>query len=116
MLIRLLAAMTAVLFIAGCAGNQTAGSGAAPASPSTVPSSAAAGGTTLSGTIEEGVEPGCLLLKGDGSPHLLFFADPAMKKQAKAGASVTVIGVAKPGQMTTCQQGIPFLVNSISVD
>jgi len=29
---------------------------------------------------------------------------------------VTVVGVVEPAQMTTCQQGIPFLVSSIRVD
>jgi len=34
----------------------------------------------------------------------------------KAGSSVTVAGVAKPGQITTCQQGIPLRVSSIAGD
>jgi hypothetical protein len=36
--------------------------------------------------------------------------------RSKAGSSVTVAGVAKPGQTTTCQQGIPLLVSSIAGD
>jgi hypothetical protein len=107
-----LAALIAVLFVAGCA-NSTA---TPPGSTAVVSTSPSPSGEAISGTVTAGVEPNCLLLTGDGKPHLLVFADPAMKAKAKVGAVVTVVGTAKPAQMTTCQQGTPFLVTSLTVN
>jgi hypothetical protein len=128
----LFAALIAVLFVAGCA-NSPASSAGAPASAAGAPASSAAAPAssagapaadksgssaveTLSGTVIAGVEANCLLLQGDGRPHLLIFENPALKSAAKVGASVTVVGTSKPAQMTTCQQGVPFIVSSISVN
>jgi hypothetical protein len=64
-----------------------------------------AGGTTLTGTVQAGVEPNCLLLDGNlliGGPRDLF----------RPGAKVTVTGRSQPDMMTTCQQGVPFVVES----
>lgn len=65
-----------------------------------------AGGTvTVTGTVSPGVEPNCMLLDGYllvGGPRELF----------TSGATVTVTGRVEPGMMTTCQQGIPLLVES----
>ena len=64
-----------------------------------------AGDTTLTGTVQAGVEPNCLLLDGNlliGGPRDLL----------KPGARVTVTGRPQPGMMTTCQQGTPFVVES----
>jgi hypothetical protein len=125
---RLLIVLASVaVFAAGCANSSTSSSssgGGAPggssAMPSGVPSApgpAASGESTkLSGTLEQGVEPSCIVLKGTGPDHTLYFSDPELKKQAKFGDKVTVLGQAKPGQMTTCQQGIPFLVEAMAVD
>jgi hypothetical protein len=123
------AALIAVLFVAGCAGNSASpgapsAPGGAPTSaqsstqPSTDPSAGqpSAGAETLTGTVEAGVEPGCLVLKGSGKDHLLVFDQQSLKSQAKPGSSITVTGTAKPGQLTTCQQGIPFIVTSLRVD
>ncbi|KWV33873.1 RAD23 family protein [Micromonospora rifamycinica] len=63
------------------------------------------GATELTGTVEAGVEPGCLLLDGHqlvGGP-----TDVLVK-----GARVTVTGRAQPDLTSTCQQGVPFLVES----
>ncbi|TDC53495.1 hypothetical protein E1258_24465 [Micromonospora sp. KC207] len=63
------------------------------------------GATTLTGTVEAGVEPGCRLLDGYqliGGPTDVL----------AAGAKVTVTGRAQPDMLTTCQQGIPFVVES----
>ena len=120
MLIRrrgVLAVFAAVLFVGGCANSSSVPPSSSSSPSSLVPSVAAsAGAETLSGTIAEGVEPNCLLLQGDGKPHLLVFADPALKSKATIGANVTVVGTAKPAQMTTCQQGTPFLVTSLTVN
>jgi hypothetical protein len=116
-----LAALTAVLFAAGCA-NTTSSPPSAPGPAGSAPSSSSSSPSlspsaeTISGTVAAGVEPNCLLLQGDGKPHLLVFADPALKARAKLGATVTVVGTAEPAQMTTCQQGTPFIVTSMRVD
>ncbi|MCI4064284.1 hypothetical protein MRQ36_17450 [Micromonospora sp. R77] len=63
------------------------------------------GGTTLTGTVQGGVEPNCLLLDGNlliGGPRDLL----------RPGAKVTVTGRPQPDMMTTCQQGTPFVVES----
>jgi hypothetical protein len=115
-----LAALTVVLFAAGCA-NSTSSEPSSPGPAGSAPSSSSSSSSspsaeTISGTVAAGVEPNCLLLQGDGKPHLLVFADPALKARAKLGATVTVVGTAEPAQMTTCQQGTPFIVTSMRVD
>jgi len=116
-----LAALAAVLFVAGCANSSTppAGGGIGPepsaSAPAPAPTQVSASPEAISGSVVAGVEPGCLLLEGSGKPHLLIFPDPALKAKAKVGSTVTVVGTAKPDQMTTCQQGTPFLVTSMTV-
>jgi hypothetical protein len=61
---------------------------------------------TITGTITEGVEVGCLLLDG----YLLIGGD---KQVIRAGAQVTVTGQIRPDIMTTCQQGTPFQVRTV---
>ncbi|WP_435148649.1 hypothetical protein [Micromonospora aurantiaca (nom. illeg.)] len=70
--------------------------------PSTPPG---VGGTVISGTVQAGVEPNCLMLDG----HLLVGGP---RDVLKAGAKVEVTGRPEPGMMTTCQQGTPFVVES----
>ena len=140
MVIRRMSALTvlvaAVLAAGGCARDTGAGepAGAPAPAPSAVapspstgttelpatdlptgtkPAPGAAGAQTLSGTVTAGVEPDCLLLTGDDTQHLLIFDDPAMRADAAVGATITVTGQAQPDQMTTCQQGIPFLVTAV---
>jgi hypothetical protein len=108
-------------FAAGCANNNNIDAGApAPATSSTIPSaapsSAPADGTTLTGTVTAGVEPGCLLLKDSSGDHLLIFKDDAMEKSVKVGSEVTVVGKAETGMMTTCMQGEPFVVSSVAAN
>ncbi len=61
---------------------------------------------TISGTVEPGVEPNCLLLKG----YLLF---GGRDEGLRAGAKVTVTGRTMPGVATTCQQGTPLRVETV---
>lgn len=68
--------------------------------------SPAPGGASLTGTITSGVEPGCLLLGG-----YLLVGGP--RDQLRAGGKVTVTGKVQPDLMTTCQQGTPFLVETV---
>ncbi len=97
----------------GVSGAHPPGASGASGAPAPGPSGSS---TKLTGRLEEGVEPNCLVLRGAGRDHSLYFADPQVKKQAKIGDTVTVVGQARPAQMTTCQQGIPFLVEAMAVD
>lgn len=74
-----------------------------PANPSGSP---AAGGATITGTVTSGVEPGCLLLG-----EYLLVGGP--RDVITAGAKITVTGRVERDLMTTCQQGTPFLVDSV---
>jgi hypothetical protein len=118
-------AASVALALAGCAGN-TAGSsspiGGSASAPASAGSETQSAGTkpssgssteTLSGTVAAGVEPNCLILQSADSHHVLIFGDPALRSQAKVGSSITVTGRAEPGQMTTCQQGVPFIVATV---
>jgi hypothetical protein len=109
--------------LAGCANNPSLSQ---PLPPSSPPSSAAAepstepsggptgaGAKTISGTVEEGVEPGCRLLKDATGSYLLVFGETGLKAEAPVGAKVTLTGTAKPGMMSTCQQGVPFMVTAV---
>jgi hypothetical protein len=133
-----LAAVTlAAVMLGGCArtadsGDTSAGapgpapSASASALPSAEPSGSAvspgppppsaAGALSISGVVTAGVEPNCLLLTGAGEPYLLVFSDESMQAKAKVGTRITVTGRAQPGMMTTCQQGVPYLVTSVRVD
>lgn len=65
----------------------------------------------LTGTVVDGVEHGCLLLQTDEGAYLLVGGNP---DQLRVGARVTVQGSTDPGLLTTCQQGVPFRVSSVS--
>jgi hypothetical protein len=66
------------------------------------------GALTISGTVEEGVEAGCLVLEYEGTVYGIFGNfDSAV---VYAGASVTLQGKVDEGMMSTCQQGTPFVV------
>jgi hypothetical protein len=87
--------------------------GSAVPSGSASPAPGAAEAKTITGTVTAGVEPGCLLLAGDREAHLLVFDDESLRSQAKVGERLTVTGRAEPDTMTTCQQGIPFIVTAV---
>lgn len=115
---------------AGCANNAPIESGGAPApassssgaatEPSTAPASTPAspepGSVTLSGTVSAGVEPNCLLLKDGTGDHLLIIKDEKLRATIQTGAKITVVGKAQSGVMTTCMQGQPFEVSSVTVN
>jgi hypothetical protein len=115
MKLSLLAAVVLAFSLAACANGEPAGDSAAPAASSVptisveppMPSDGAT--TTISGTIDAGVEPNCIVL----DKHLLVLKDAEQKAIARPGASVTVTGTPKPDMMTTCMQGTPFVVTSI---
>lgn len=120
-----------LLLVAGCANSaDDAGSTSTGTAPSAAPSVEATlspvpgitkpakplgSTTTITGTVTAGVEPGCTLLKETaGGTHLLVFSDETLRASAKEGAKVSVTGVPQPGMMSTCQQGDPFLVSSVT--
>ena len=64
--------------------------------------------TTITGTVEAGVESGCLVLEHDGTLYGIFGSfDSAV---VYAGAEVTLHGKVDSGMMSICQQGTPFVV------
>ncbi|MEU7608660.1 hypothetical protein [Micromonospora sp. NPDC049204] len=73
-----------------------------PGGPSTPPGVRA---TTVTGVVQSGVEPNCVLL-GD----YLLLGGP--RDVLTPGARVEVTGRAEPDMMTTCQQGIPLVVSN----
>ncbi|MFY1689932.1 hypothetical protein [Plantactinospora sp. WMMB782] len=78
-----------------------------PGTPTRSPGDGAgpSGTTTVSGTVQAGVEPNCLLLEG-----YLLVGGP--RDVLVPGARVTVTGEVRAGLMTTCQQGTPLQVRS----
>lgn len=118
-----LTALVAVLFAAGCARDAGSDSAASPAAPPAAgPSSTGIEesgkprspvGQTITGTVTAGVEPNCILLSGGGTDYLLIVADQALRDQLRTGEQATVVGRAETSQMTTCQQGTPFIVTSV---
>jgi hypothetical protein len=123
-------ALCAVLLLGGCAqGSSNTGPGASmspsaepsssPSSPSpeppelSLPPSASdkAGTMTLTGTVEPGVEAGCLLMKTGGKTYLLIGGD---RNVVKAGARVQVTGRLAPDIKSYCMQGTAFQVTAAS--
>lgn len=80
---------------------------ATPVPPSGGSGAAKSGEITVTGSIEEGVEPNCILLKTADKSYLLLGGDRALIQQ---GGRLTVRGTPQPDLMTTCQQGEPFRV------
>jgi len=131
MLTRAASAVLLLVLAAGCAANAPEQAGApAPspsssdvvdlplpgAEPSTEPGAgkpADSGAQTITGTVSAGVEPNCLLLNASGAAHLLIFSDPAMRSDAPVGKRVTVVGRSDPSMLSTCQQGVPFIVSAV---
>jgi hypothetical protein len=63
------------------------------------------GEVSVTGTVEAGVEAGCLLLEG----YLLLDGDPAV---IQPGRRVRVTGRVNTDIMSYCQQGTPLMVTS----
>ena len=75
---------------------------------------ATGGTTTLTGTIEAGVESGCFVLVGqDGTVLANLIGVDAVA--TPAGSVVDVTGTFEEDMMTTCQQGTPFSITTIEV-
>jgi hypothetical protein len=108
----------AVVALAGCGSSAPTpytGPSSAPSSSPVVslpPKPTPTGLVTLTGTLQDGVEPNCTLLNTPGKQYLLVGVKRAALPST-AGATVTVIGTPDPGLVTTCQQGTPFRVSSV---
>lgn len=63
---------------------------------------------TITGTIEAGVESGCLVMTHEGTVYGVF--GQYDESVVHAGAEVTLRGYPDPGMMSFCQQGTPFVV------
>lgn len=112
-----LGAALAAAVLGGCASPDSSEPVTAPPPSIVAPASAApsspssAGGLlALHGTIQEGVEANCVLLVTDSKTYLLIGGD---RSALNSGAKLTVYGTPEPGLMTTCQQGTPFVVESV---
>jgi len=68
--------------------------------------------TSVVGDVIEGVEKGCYLLRVSGGKDLLLIG--ASLQQIRAGGRIRVTGRVEPGLVTTCQQGVPFIVSDVS--
>jgi hypothetical protein len=83
----------------------------APAPPTTGKPVPGGGQLAVTGTVREGVEPGCLLLEADrGGSYLLVGGDRA---ELRAGTRVQVTGRLARDLLSTCQQGEPLVVGSV---
>jgi len=65
--------------------------------------------TTLTGQVEAGVEAGCLVLTSGGKTYNLLGGGA---RGLRPGQQVEVEGAPDDTMLTTCQQGIPFLVTA----
>lgn len=63
---------------------------------------------TITGTVESGVESGCLVIEHDGTVYGIF--GDYDESVVYAGAEVTLRGYPDPTMMSFCQQGTPFVV------
>ncbi|GAB3221424.1 hypothetical protein GCM10027447_06930 [Glycomyces halotolerans] len=63
---------------------------------------------TITGTVESGVESGCLILDYKGTVYGIF--GDYDKSVVYAGAEVELHGHLEPDMMSFCQQGTPFVV------
>jgi hypothetical protein len=116
MLTRRFAAAVLSTFALGACANNVSPAAAPSFSPSaSAPTEkpSAVGGQTITGKVTAGVEPNCLLLQDATGSHLLIFHDPALRSAAAVGAEVTLTGESQPKMMSTCQQGVPFIVSSV---
>jgi hypothetical protein len=82
-----------------------------PQTPTTTPGSPGKSEITATGTLRDGVEPGCLVLQTEqGTKYLLVGTD---RSKLTAGGRFQVTGRLSPDLLSICQEGQPLLVRSI---
>jgi hypothetical protein len=99
--------LLAGLLAGACAEPDRDDSGSARGGATTAP----AGEATVTGTVQEGVEPGCLLLEADGGTRYLLVG--GQRAELTPGSRVAVTGRVDRDLLSTCQQGEPLVVASI---
>ena len=126
---RLLTALVAVTLaggaLAGCAGGDGSARDPAPVQPGesvsssdpfpsysaralTPSTSPTAEPITLTGRPEEGVEPGCVVMRSGDTLYQLIGGNREMHRCGRQGV---VRGTIAAGLAARCQQGVPFLVS-----
>jgi hypothetical protein len=113
------------LLLGACASpDEQQGAASGEAATSTTAAAPTTGGSTPSptpeprdlikvvatGTVQRGVEPGCLILDTGKERFLLLSKDTS---KLTAGSKVEVTGVRSSGQISYCQQGTPLEVQSV---
>jgi hypothetical protein len=117
---RLVGCLLAGLLVAACAGSGGdggAGEGGAATVPAPTPAeptnpTRTGGPVTVTGTVTEGVEPGCLLLTATGGGQYLLVGGE--RAELRPGRRLAVTGRVDRSLLSTCQQGEPLVVASIS--
>lgn len=74
-----------------------------------VPSGKPGSRMQLTGTVSPGVEGGCHLLTSGGTTYLLVGGGGAVVD----GQRIKVLGAVRRDLMTTCQEGVPFVVERV---
>jgi hypothetical protein len=119
-IVAILLALTAGCANTGSTSGSPASSSASPPAPtSSEPSPTKGRGTepsgeiTVTGKVVSGVEPGCRVLQTTDKSYLLIAQGP-QEQALKVGATVTVKGEVKSDMATTCMQGTPLVVSSVT--
>jgi hypothetical protein len=115
---------------AGDAGSRAPSAGAAATSTSSTgaPTSGAPTSTgpdrsvppsndpvALTGTVQEGTRPQCVLLVADGTSYLLLGRPLEQGSRLRVGQRVSVLGTVRRDLRTSCQQGVPLSVRAVGV-
>lgn len=125
---RLAAALLLAVLAAGCATSGSgSGSGAPTSDPPTstpaptlphpvpTPPPEPTGPLTLSGVVERGVEPGCLVLRSNGKSYtLLGSTGSSPATGVPLAVPVRVTGSVATGMASYCQQGTLIKVVKVS--
>ena len=104
--------LLASLLSAACAEPDRDDSGPAQGGATTLPGNPSVTKPAKpTGTVREGVEPGCLLLDADGGTGYLLVGGE--RAELAPGSRVAVTGRVDHDLLSTCQQGEPLVVASI---